>query len=69
MPTNTTTYQSTHSQTQTRDREGKLKRLIHWKHWRRYGLKGRLLEKKTRMDLSQVRKWAKELDFDLEGLA
>lgn len=69
MPNDTTTFRSQHTPTPVRDPEGKLKKLRTWKHWRRYGLRGRDLEKKTRLDLRQVRKWAKELDFDLEGLA
>ena len=47
----------------------KLKRLTQWKHWRRYGLKGNALMQRTKMNLVQVRKWAADVGFDLEGLA
>lgn len=69
MPTDTTIFRSQHTPTPVKDREGKLKKLRTWKHWRRFGLKGGQLEKKTHMDLRRVRQLAKELDFDLEGLA
>lgn len=69
MPTDTTQFRSPHTPTPTTDREGKLRRLRTWKHWRRYGLTGAALSKRTHMNLTQVRKWAQELDFDLEGLA
>ncbi len=60
---------SLHMTTPVHTPEQKLKRLITWKHWRKQGYKGRLLHKRSHMNLSQVRKWAKELNFDLEGLA
>jgi hypothetical protein len=45
------------------DAEEKLKRLRTWKHWRRYGLRGVALEKRTKMDLPQVRRWAAEVEL------
>lgn len=69
MPPDTPTHRTLHTATPVTDPDGKRLKLQNWKRWRRYGLRGRDLEKKTRLDLRQVRKWAKELDFDLEGLA
>jgi hypothetical protein len=62
-------FRTLHTRSTKVDAEEKLKRLRTWKHWRRYGLRGVALEKRTKMDLPQVRCWAAELNFDLEGLA
>ena len=67
--TDHTLHRSLHVSQPVTDREGKLKQLRTWKHWRKYGLRGNALEKRTRMDLRRVRQLAAELDFDLEGLA
>jgi len=47
----------------------KFKRLTQWKHWRKFGMKGNALMRRTKMNLVQVRKWAADIQFDLEGLA
>lgn len=60
---------SLHVPTPANTPEEKLKRLITWKHWRKQGYKGKLLHKRTKMKPFQVRELAKELNFDLEGLA
>lgn len=62
-------YRTQHTVPPTRDADGKLKKLRNWKHWRKYGLRGEALEKRTHMSLKVVRKWAADLNFDLEGLA
>lgn len=69
MPNDSTIFRTQHTTTPTTDRAGKVKRLRIWKHWRKDGMIGAALKKRTKMSLTQVRKWAKELDFDLEGLA
>ena len=62
-------YSSPHVQSSKITREEKLKRLRTWKHWRKYGLRGDALQRRTHMSLKEVRKWAADLNFDLEGLA
>lgn len=62
-------YQSLHATTSKVSDADKRKRLTTWKHWHRYGLRGAALERRAKMNLKLVRKWAADLDFDLEGLA
>ena len=69
MPNDCTLFRTQHTHTPTRDDAGKLQKLRTWKHWRKYGLRGEKLQKRTRMTLKEVRLWAAELNFDLEGLA
>ena len=69
MPTDTTIFRTQHTPTPTRDDEGKRKKLQAWKHWRKYGLRGKALQRRTHMTLKEVRKWAADLNFDMEGLA
>lgn len=61
-------FRTQHTHSTLIDDEGKRRRLVEWKRWRRYGLKGTALEKRTKLTPSRVRKWAGELNFDLEGL-
>jgi hypothetical protein len=62
-------YRSVHATSSKVNAQEKHRRLVTWKHWHRYGLRGKALVRKAKMDLTQVRRWAAELDFDLEGLA
>lgn len=62
-------FRTQHTHSTLIDDAEKRRRLITWKHWRKYGLKGDALERRTKLQLPRVRKWAKELNFDLEGLA
>lgn len=62
-------FRTQHTRSTILDEAEKRRRRTTWKHWRRYGLKGDALEKRTHLQLARVRKWAAELNFDLEGLA
>lgn len=44
------------------------KRVITWLHWRRYGMRGRDLEKKTKLTKSKALELAVTMGFDVEGL-
>lgn len=62
-------YKSEHVRTSVVTAAEKVKRLRTWKNWRRFGLRGLALIKKTKMRNDLVRRWAAEVGFDLEGLA
>ena len=62
-------FRSLHARSTRLTEEEKLRRLRTWLHWRRYGLKGKALEKRAKLSLPQVREYALEMHFDLEGLA
>lgn len=61
-------FRTQHTHSTLMDDAEKRRRLTTWKHWRKYGLKGRALEKRTKLQPVRVRAWAAELNFDLEGL-
>jgi hypothetical protein len=62
-------YQSLHTRTTKITQAQKLQRLKLWLKWHRHGLRGAVLEKRSKMETTQVRKWSAELEFDLEGRA
>ena len=62
-------YKSPHTRTSKITPVEKKQRLETWMVWHRHGLRGAALEKRTRVDLTRVRKWAAEVGFDLEGRA
>ncbi len=68
MPRDTTIFRTQHTHSTKLDNVEKLKRLRTWKHWRNYGMKGRALEKRSKLSLERARQWAAELNFDLGGL-
>lgn len=60
---------SLHARTSKVTAEDKVKRLQQWVRLRKQGVFGELLQRRTHMNLVTVRRWAAEVNFDLEGLA
>lgn len=61
-------FRTQHTASNTVTEAEQRKRLQTWKHWRRYGIKGDALEKRTKLTLPQVRRLAAALHINLEGL-